>query len=378
MWILKQDSIRFGESAMQLFLTAFQSVPDPRAANVRHNLAELLIIAFLAVLCGATCCVGMQAFGEARLDFLKRFLTLRYGVPSHDAFSTVLRMLDPKALDVAFGGLTKRLVAALGDAGVIAIDGKSLTGAYDKGKASEPEMMVSADTTGLRLTLATVAAKKRNEVDAALAVLDLVDLKGKIVTADALHCHRKMAAKIIEKGGDYCLALKGNQDLLLSDARACLGKIKADHPTARTEAKGHGRIETRIGVVVSAAKLGAYHEFVGLRAFGRIEATRTIDGKTTTDVRIFALSRALPVKAFMTAARAHWEIENKLHWGLDVAMREDEARNRRDHGPANLAVLRRRARDVAARDTGKGSLSIKLKRTGWNEDYLVELLHHLR
>lgn len=137
---------------MQLFLTAFQSVPDPRAANVRHNLAELLIIAFLAVLCGATCCVGMQAFGEARIDFLKRFLTLRYGIPSHDTFSTVLRMLDPKALDVAFGGLSKRLVAALGDAGVIAIDGKTLKGAYDKGRASEAEMMVSAYATGLRLT----------------------------------------------------------------------------------------------------------------------------------------------------------------------------------------------------------------------------------
>ena len=363
---------------MQLYLTAFESVPDPRAANVRHNLAELLIIAFLAILCGATCCVGMQAFGEARLEFLKRFLRLRNGIPSHDTFSTVLRMLDPKTLDVAFGALSKRLVAALGDSGVIAIDGKTLKGAYDKGKSSEAEMMVSAYATGLRLTLATVAAKKRNEVDAALEVLDLVDLKGKIVTADALHCHRKMAAKIVAKGGDYCLALKGNQDSLLSDARACLGKIKTGHPTATTETKGHGRIETRTGVVVGAAKLGDYHEFAGLKAFGRIEAQRTIDGKTETDVRIFALSRKLTVEEFMASARAHWEIENKLHWGLDVAMREDDARNRRDHGPANLAVLRRRARDVAARDTAKGSLSIKLKRAGWNENYLIELLHHMR
>jgi predicted transposase YbfD/YdcC len=363
---------------MQLFLTAFESVPDPRAANVRHNLAELLIIAFLAVLCGATCCVGMQAFGEARLEFLKRFLKLRYGIPSHDTFSTVLRMLDPKALDAAFGGLSKRLVAALGDSGVIAIDGKVLKGAYDKGRASEAEMMVSAYATGLRLTLATVAAKKRNEVDAALEVLDLVDLKGKTVTTDALHCHRKMAAKIIDKGGAYCLALKGNQDSLLSDARACLGKIKANHPTAKTETKGHGRLETRVGLVIGAGKLGAYHEFTGLKAFGRIEATRTIDGRVETDVRIFALSRPMPVEEFMTSARAHWEIENKLHWGLDVAMREDDARNRRDHGPANIAVLRRRARDVAARDTSKGSLAIKLKRAGWNEDYLVELLHHMR
>lgn len=116
----------------------------------------------------------------------------------------------------------------------------------------------------------------------------------------------------------------------------------------------------------------------GLKAFGRIEAPRTIDGKTTTDVRIFALSRQLSVEEFMTCARAHWQIENGLHWGLEVAMGEDAARNRRDHGLANLAVLRRRARDVAARETGKGSLSIKRKRAGWNADYLVELLHHMR
>lgn len=126
-------------------------------------------------------------------------------MPSHDTFSTVLRMIDPKALDAAFAGLAAKLVAALADNGVIAIDGKVLKGAYDKGKSSEAEMMVSAYATGLRMTLATVAAEKRNEVGAALGVLDLIDLKGKLVTADSLHCNRKMAAKTKEKGGDYCL-----------------------------------------------------------------------------------------------------------------------------------------------------------------------------
>ena len=363
---------------MQLFLAAFQSVPDPRADNVRHNLAELLIIAFLAVLCGATSCAEMAEFGRVKLKFLKRFLKLRNGIASHDTFSNVFRMLDPKALDAAFGGLTAKLVATLGDNGVIAIDGKSLKGAYDKGKSSAPEMMVSAYATGLRLTLATVAARNRNEVDAALEVLGLIDLKGRIVTADALHCHRKAAEKIIAGGGDYCLALKSNQDSLLSDARACLGKAGPRTPTAKTESKGHGRIETRVGMVVTAKELGKYHEFAGLKAFGRIEATREIDGKIETDVRIFALSRRLPVKEFMAVARSHWEIENKLHWELDVAMREDDARNRRDHGPANIAVLRRRARDVARQDKSNGSLSTKLKRAGWNDDFLVELLHHMR
>src|SRR5215467_9194962 len=235
---------------MQLFLTAFESVPDPRAENSRHDLIEILLIAFLAVLCGAQHCSEMAAFGRAKLKFLKRFLKLKHGIPSHDTFSTVFRMLDPKALDAAFGRLTATLIAALAKGGVIAIDGKSLKGAFEKGEKSSPRMMVSAYATGMRLTLATVAAKDRNEVDAALEVIGLIDLKGRIVTADALHCNRRMVETIIEKGGDYCIALKGNQDSLLSDARACLagadkltGKKKL--PVAKTEDSGHGRIETR-------------------------------------------------------------------------------------------------------------------------------------
>lgn len=363
---------------MQLFLTAFESVPDPRAENTRYPLIEVLIIAFLAVLCGAQHCSEMAAFGRAKLKFLKRFLKLKHGVPSHDTFSTVLRMIDPKALDAAFASLTAALVAKLGDGGVIAIDGKSLKGAYDKGEACSPKMMVSAYASGLRLTLATVAAKDRNEVDAALEALGLIDLKGKIVTGDALHCNRRTVAAIVAKGGDYCLALKGNQESLLSDARSCLSKVKARHPTARTETKAHGRVETRTGIVVEAKGLAEYHEFPGLKAFGRIESTRIIDGRTETDVRIFALSRKLSPEDLLATARAHWQIENALHWQLDVSFREDAARSRKDHGPANIAVLRRRALDVARRDTGKGSLTEKLKRAGWDDEFLVKLLGQMR
>ena len=363
---------------MQLFLTVFASVPDPRAENTRHDLAEILLIAFLSVLCGATSCCEMTAFGRAKIKFLKRFLTLRHGIPSHDTFSTVLRMLDPKALDAAFGALTATLVASLAKGGVIAIDGKSLKGAYEKGGASAPRMMVSAYAAGLRLTLATVAAKDRNEVDAALEVLGLIDLKGMIVTADALHCNRRMVEAIVAKGGDYCLTLKRNQESLLSDARACLSKLKPRHPTARTQTREHGRIETRVGVVVEAKGLAEHHDFPGLGAFGRIEATREVDGKIETDVRIFALSRKLSPGALLATVRAHWQIENALHWQLDVSFREDAARNRKDHGPANIAVLRRRALDVARLDTSKGSLSEKLKRAGWDDDFLLKLLGQMR
>lgn len=365
---------------MQLFIAAFDTVPDPRADNVRHDLGELLIIGLVAVLCGAQGCAEMAEFGRVKLAFFKRFLKLKHGVPSHDTFSTVFRMVDPMALDAAFGRMTARLVAALAKGGIIAIDGKSLKGAYDKGGKSSPKMMVSAYAAGLRLTLASVAAKDRNEVDAALEVIGLIDLKGKIVTGDALHCNRRMVETIVEKGGDYCIALKGNQESLLSDARACLGAADAPQagrkppPTAKTETKAHGRIETRVGVVVDAKGLAEHHEFKGLKAFGRVTATREIDGKVATDVRIFALSRKLSPEKLLETARAHWQIENALHWQLDVSLGEDAARNRKDNGPANIAVLRRRALDVARLDPSQGSLTTKLKRAGWNNDIMIEML----
>ena len=278
---------------MQLLLSAFQSVPDPRASNKQHKIVEILAIAFVAVLCGATGCCEMTEFGRTKLKFFKRFLKLKHGVPSHDTFSTVLRMIDPKALDAAFGSLTATLLATLADSGVIAIDGKSLKGAYDKGKAYMPRMMVTAYATNLRLTLASLEAKGGSEVEAALSLIGLIDLKGHIVTADALHCHRRMAAAVTTKGGDYFFTLKGNQEGLLADARACLAKANKRHATAKSETRGHGRQETRVGIVVKAPDIAQRRDFPGLKAFGRIEATRTVDGRVETDVRIFALSREL-------------------------------------------------------------------------------------
>jgi predicted transposase YbfD/YdcC len=364
---------------MQLFIGAFKSVPDPRADNVRHDLVELLVVAFLAVLCGATNCSEMSEFGRTKLKFLKRFLKLKHGIPSHDTFSNVLRIIDPKALDAAFGTLTASLRKALSDGGVIAIDGKSLKGAYDKGRAFMPRMMITAYATDLRLTLASLEVEGGNEVDAALSLVGLIDLKGHIVTADALHCHRSFAEAVIAKGGDYCFTLKGNQEGLLSDARSCLSRTASRRAASTTESEGHGRTETRVASVVKVPKdVAEHHGFPGLKAFGRIEATRVIDGKTETDVRIFVLSRALTPKALLATVRNHWQIENGLHWQLDVTLREDAQRNRRDNGPANIAVLRRRALDVARRDTSKGSLAIKLKRAGWDHDFLLNMLSQMR
>jgi predicted transposase YbfD/YdcC len=248
---------------MHLFLSAFDAIPDPRAENTRHDLGELLVIAFVSVLCGATSCAEMAAFGRAKECVFRGFLKLKHAIPSHDTFSTVFRMIDPKALDAAFGRVLAEIAALLGDGDVIAIDGKALRGARDAGESARTRMMVSAYASRLRLTLATATADRGTELDAALEVLGLIALKGKVVTADALHCNRRTVAAINAGGGDWCLALKANQDSLLSDARACFGTLKEDHPVAVTEGAGHGRKETRKAVVVSAKGLAEHLKFPG-------------------------------------------------------------------------------------------------------------------
>ena len=193
----------------------------------------------------------------------------------------------------------------LGEGDVIAIDSKALRGARDKGESARARMMVLAYAARLRLTLATVPADRGAELEAAIEALGLIALKGKVVTGDALHCNRRTAQAIKAGGGDWCLALKGNQDSLLSDARGCFAGLSPDHPTATTEEAGHGRKETRKAVVVSANSLGEYHEFPGLKGFGRIEATREADGRLTSETRFFALSWLPSPDVLLATVRDH-------------------------------------------------------------------------
>ena len=364
-------------TAMQTFLSAFDAVPDPRASNARHDLGELLVIAFVSVLCGSTSCAEMAAFGRAKESLFRGFLKLKHAIPSHDTFSEIFRIIDPKALDAAFGKVLADVAALLKDGDVVAIDGKALRGARDKDESARTRMIVSAYASRLRLTLATVTADRGTELDAAIEALGLIALKGKVVTGDALHCNRRTVAAINAGGGDWCLALKGNQESLLSDARGCFSNLKDSHPVASSADTGHGRKETRTAGVVSAKALGKYHEFPGLKGFAKIDAIREIGGKVTSQSRYFALSWMPTPEVLLATVRDHWAIENALHWQLDVSFREDAARNRKDNGPGNIAVLRRRALDVVRRDTSKGSLTIKLKRAGWDEAFLCRILNGL-
>ncbi|HEY8697948.1 MAG TPA: ISAs1 family transposase [Rhizomicrobium sp.] len=363
---------------MNRFVEIFELLPDPRASNSRHDLSEVLFIAFLATLCGATSCVDMEDFGLAKEGLLRRFLALKHGIPSHDTFSAVFRMIDPKPFETLFRTFTAEFAAAAKPGrpkGVVAVDGKALRRAYAAGHSHMPKAMVSLWGAQTRMTLASTLAKGGDEAGAALELIELVALKGCIVTADALHCHREMARRIVAQKGDYVLAVKANQPGLLADAKALIAARHAA-PSAQTLDGRHGRKETRQAVVAGAKDMAIKHDFPNLKAVARIESQRGADEPVE---RYFLMSKAFAAEQVLSIVRAHWDIENGLHWTLDVVLDEDQARNRKDNGPENLALLRRLALNVArAHPDTKTSMRLKLKRAGWNEDFLFELLAHMR
>lgn len=366
---------------MEGFRVVFADLPDPRDENSWHDLSEMLFISLAAMLCGAQSFVDIAEFGEAKEPLLRRFLKLEHGVPSHDTFSRVFRMLDPQAFETCFLRFVAAFSAALGRpaaGAVVAIDGKSLRGAYDTGQAHMPKLMVSAFAAETRMTLAQTIAPDGNEVAGALRLLEVLSLKGCIVTADALHCHRRMAEAVRAAKADYVLAVKGNQSALACDAAKLLDALGPDHPFAETTDQAHDRTERRKAVVVAAPALAAKHGFPGLLAIGRIEAWRTANGLTKTQTRCFALSKRLTPAKLLSTVREHWSIENGQHWPLDVVFDEDLARNRKDNSPRNLAVLRRMTLNILRAHPDKSSLAVKRKKAGWNDDFLISLWTQMR
>jgi predicted transposase YbfD/YdcC len=365
---------------MERFAECFAELPDPRADNALHDLTELLFIALLATLCGATTCSDMALFARTKAYLLEPVLTLKHGFPSHDTFSRVFRMLDPKAFERSFRAFMKEFAGAANikrPRGVVAIDGKALRRGYERGKSHMPPIMVTAWGAQTRMALANLLAPNNNEAAAALQVIELLQLKGCVVTADALHCHRAMARAIVARGGDYVLAVKDNQPALLADAKAALSPGKRKRPTQiTTRDAAHGRPERRSARVVPVKDMAEKHDFPGLAAVACITSKR---GSDKTVERYFLMSRCFSRTEALRIVREHWTIENVLHWPLDVVLDEDLARNRKDNAPANLAVLKRLALNVArAHQDRKLSLRATLKRAGWDDRFLFDMLGHMR
>jgi predicted transposase YbfD/YdcC len=357
---------------------AFAARKDPRRPNARHHkLLDILVIAFCASLCGAESCVDRAGFALSKEEVLREFLTLEGGPPSPDTFSRVFRMLDP----VSFADCWQAYLNSLGALcrGHVAMDGKTLRGAHNRAAGVSPLQMVSAFASETRLTLGQLAVEAQsNEIPAVRALLWLLSLEGCTVTLDALHAQRETAQTLRDQGADYILALKGNQGTLCEDVRTLLedSGLKI-HDRVQTVDADHGRIETREAhLVTDLTWLQEQHHWPGLACIGKITATREdkATGTVQTQDRYYLLSRLMTAQEFLDTVRAHWTIENSLHWVLDVVLREDDARARKDHAPANLAILRRMALNTIKANKDKGSNRLKLKRAGWDDRFLRQLL----
>jgi predicted transposase YbfD/YdcC len=364
-----------GETAMDQFAGCWEGLEDPRTGNAGlHDFHELLMIALCTVLCGGQSAVDMGLFARAKEPFLRGFLSLVNGLPSHDTFSRLFRLLDPIQFQAAF----QRFMARFSEQcqGVVAIDGKVLRRSFDQASDKSALHMVSAWGCEQRMVLAQIATDaKSNEITAVPELLKLLSLKGTIVTTDALNCQRAIAQQIVDQGGDYVLALKGNQGTLHDDVRTYLADPAASVATAKPSVDAdHGRLETRTATVCSAIGWLDAHRWPGLAAIGKVVRTRETKAKTTTETAYYLLSSDLSPERFNEVVRSHWGVENRLHWRLDVVMNEDQDRSRLGHAPENLAVLRHMALNVMQKDGTKSSLRGKFKRAGWEDAYLTALI----
>ena len=262
----------------------------------------------------------------------------------------------------------------------MAVDGKALRGAFERGRRSTPLHMVNVWAVEARICLAQRKAPGRNESAGALEALAMLDLEGCIVTADALHCHRGFAAMVLDRGGDYVLALKNNQSKLFAAAGRRFARSGERSTAERIEPSTHDRSEARRATVVRDVGFGAEDGFPGVKALGRITSRRRSHNKPAEPplVRYFLLSKYVPAKRLLAIVRSHWGIENKLHWVLDVIMNEDRNRARRDHAPENLATLRRLALNILRSHPDNKSMRRKIKRAGWDDAFLTSIISHMR
>lgn len=367
---------------MLTLIEIFREVHDPRDGNAQHDLGALLFLALAATLCGAKSCVQIAEFAQAWEEDLREIIDLPHGVPSHDTFSRVFRLLDPDALERAFAAcmaVVRRDLGQAAPAGVVAVDGKSLRRAYATGRACLPALMVSVWDTQTRLTLAQARAPGGNEVAATLALLRGLVLKGCTVTADALHCHPKMAKAVLGAKAHYALALKANNGPLHRDAVQAFAQAGATLPSYGCEERGHGRSERRQASVLPAKHLARPAALPGLKAIGRIVCQRTTAaGATSEETHYIALSRLLSPAKVLAIKRAHWSIENQLHWTLDVLFDEDDARSRKNYAPENLAVIRRLAQNILRAHPIDRSMSLKMFRASISKVFFFELFAYMR
>lgn len=364
----------------------FSNVEDPRVVGrSSHLLIDIISIALCAVISGAESWNDVQMYGEQKSDFLKEFLSLPHGIPSHDTFARVFSIIDPLKMQECFVSWVQHVFQSSHK--IIAIDGKSARRSHDRKHNRSPLHMVSAWASESGLVLGQRACdEKSNEITAIPELLKTLDLEGCIVTTDAMGCQKKIAEQIVSQQGDYVFSLKGNQGATLDDVERTFRLARqrrwrgVKYDWYETKEKGHGRIETRkYWTMESRPDKGGWiwrrTPWQNAHTIGMVESERTVDGKTTKETRYYISSLPNNAESFARAVRGHWGVENNLHWVLDVVFKEDESRTRMGHAQENLAVIRRIALNLLKQEkTKKGSLKGRRKCAGWDNDYLLTVL----
>ena len=365
----------------------FAVIEDPRdEGKRRHLLIDALVICIAAVLCGADGWTEIEEFGKAKEAWLRRFLKLPFGIPSHDTLGRIFAVLSPEVFEARFREWVASVRAVCGE-DVIAIDGKSLRRSHNRKKGLGPLHLVSAWSTANGLVLAQQATEaKSNEITAIPKVLQMLELKGCIVTLDAMGCQKAIAEQIVERGGQYVLALKGNQSTLAEAVEELFTEADAAEYAGwpmdfyETTERAHGRVETRrYWTLTGVEKIPQAAGWKDLNTVGMVQSERQVEDKTTVETRFYIASTGGDARRFAWAVRHHWGIENGLHWCLDIAFREDESRVRDRQAATHLAVMRPITLGLLKKDkTIKRGIKTKRLVAGWDEEYLAKLLFEQR
>ena len=365
------------------FADHFSELPDPRLERQkRHSLMAVLFIAVCAVICGATSFVDMQDFGRSKKDWLKERLDLTYGIPSHDTFGRVFSLIDPEAFRACFADWTRAISKAVGG-DIIAFDGKTLRQSFDTATGLSAIHVMNAWSSANDFCMGQMKVDgKSNEITAMPVLLKMMDIEGSVVTADALNCQKEIAEQIVNQGGDYVLALKGNHQLLHEDTKlffedAIRDGFDVPYGFHERDDYGHGRIENRKYWSVAVDQLDFLRnkdEWKGLKTIVCVQSRRSLKSTESIESRYF-ISSLDKINPIAKSIRHHWNVENKLHWVMDVDFDEDACRVRTDHAPENFAMLRQIAHNLIKQESSKNvSVRRKINKAGWDNDFLARVV----
>lgn len=364
----------------------FGTIDDPRRTYLNdHPLINIITIALCAVIAGAEGWTDIERFGQQKQAWLSGFLDLKKGIPSHDTFGRVFARIDPEQFRQSFLAWVQAVFAVTGEQ-VIAVDGKQLRRSHDTGVGKHAIRMISAWATANGLVLGQYKISGRSSERTAIPkLLKLLDIHGCIITIDAIGTQPKIAAQIVHQGADYLLPVKENQPHLLEDIALFFklaehnGFARVSHSYHRTVDNNHGRMEIRACWAVDGPEnldfLRGADAWPQLRTIVMMRSERRLKQKRSVETRFFITSLANDARQILAAKRAHWGIENRLHWVLDMAFREDDSRVRQGNADQNLAILRHMALNLLKQEkSAKGGIKAKRLQAGWNEDYLVKVL----